>query len=152
MAYVTAEARQELLEHIASAVEEIGAALAALGEAYEQLDDSSADRLEEQLFRPVQLAYARAQRTVNGFAERHGLQVPPHEQTVRGIPSQGVKGFIEAAVIGAGAADRILSDLQDSLLPVEVGDPELRGGLAEVREILDAIPGRARDYVRLLGR
>src|SRR3712207_8397736 len=50
-----------------------GVALAALGAAYDRLDEAAADRLEEQLFRPVQAAYGRAQRTYAGFAERHGL-------------------------------------------------------------------------------
>ena len=57
MAYVTREAREELLETIAEAIGEIGTALAALGAAYEQLDERTADRLEEELFRPVQVAY-----------------------------------------------------------------------------------------------
>ena len=38
MAYVSAEARQELLDTIADAIDELGVALAALGEAYEQLE------------------------------------------------------------------------------------------------------------------
>ena len=52
----TAEARQQLLDSIAKATDQIGAALAGLGAAYEQLDDTRADELEEQLFRPVQVA------------------------------------------------------------------------------------------------
>lgn len=53
MAYVTAEARQELLDTVARATDEIGGALAALTEAYEQVDDRTGDRLEEELFKPV---------------------------------------------------------------------------------------------------
>ena len=64
MAYSTAEARQQLLEDIAAAVEEIGVALAALTEAYDHLDERMADRMEEELFRPVQVAYGRAMVTV----------------------------------------------------------------------------------------
>ena len=77
MSYIAREARQELLETVAGAAEEIGAALALVEVAYERLDESSADRLEEQLFRPVQRAYGRAQRTHSGFAERHGLEARP---------------------------------------------------------------------------
>jgi hypothetical protein len=55
MAYVTNEARQHLLDGIADATDEIGAALAALGAAYEQLDEHTADRLDAELFRPVQV-------------------------------------------------------------------------------------------------
>jgi hypothetical protein len=36
--------------------------------------------------------------------------------------------------------------------PVEVGDPELRAGLAEVRELRGRLPGRARRFVSLFGR
>ena len=45
MAYTTAEARQQLLDDLAHAVDEIGVALAALGGAYELLDEHTADRL-----------------------------------------------------------------------------------------------------------
>jgi hypothetical protein len=38
------------------------------------------------------------------------------------------------------------------MMPVEVGDPELRAGLAEVRELLGEVPTRAREFVRTLGR
>jgi len=57
MAYTTVEGRQELLETLAEAIDEIGFALASLGAAYEQLDEPTADRLEEELFGPVQVAY-----------------------------------------------------------------------------------------------
>src|SRR6266513_1433884 len=60
MAYGAHEARQELLDDIAAAIERLAAALADLGVAYEQLDEHSADRLEAALFRPVQTAYGRA--------------------------------------------------------------------------------------------
>jgi hypothetical protein len=46
MSYTSAEARQELLDALADATERIGLALAALGAAYEQLDEHNADRLE----------------------------------------------------------------------------------------------------------
>ena len=74
MAYASQEARQDLLASIAEAIDELGRAMAALGDAYDQLDEHTADVLEEQLFRPAQAAYARAQRTHSGFAERHGLE------------------------------------------------------------------------------
>ena len=38
------------------------------------------------------------------------------------------------------------------MLPVEVGDRELRAGIAEVRELLGGLRGRARELVRTLGR
>jgi hypothetical protein len=152
MAYVTREARQELLDTVAEATDRIGAALAAIGAAYEQLDEESADRLEEQLFRPVQLTYGRARRTHNGFAERHGLPLRDFEPAVPGVPSTGVAGFLDDAVDAVQHADDILTELQDSLSPVEVGDTELRAGLADVRERLGELPDRATAFMRTFGR
>jgi hypothetical protein len=38
------------------------------------------------------------------------------------------------------------------MLPVEVGDAELRAGLEQVRTLLGTLPGRARQFMRTLGR
>jgi hypothetical protein len=152
MAYVTREAREQLLSTIAEATEEIGIAVAALGAAYEQLDEAGGDRLEEQLFRPVQAAYGRAQRTHAGFAERHGLPGRAFASASAGLPSQGVRGFVEHAAEALEEADAILAELQDSMRPVEVGDAELRAGLASVRELIAEPPQRARRFLSLLGR
>ena len=84
----------------------------------------------------MQSAYGRAQRTYAGFAERHDLPAHTFEPAPQGAPSTGVKGFVEAAVEAAGEADGELAALQDSMLPIEVGDAELRAGLQEVRELL----------------
>jgi hypothetical protein len=152
MAYTDAEARQQLLDTLAQAADDIGYALACLGAAYEQLDEYSADKLEEQLFRPVQMAYGRAKRTHAEFAARHGLGGQPFESQAPGLPSTGARGFIDNAVEAVGAAGGVLATLQDSALPVEVGDVELRAGLAEVRELIADLPQRARELVRGLGR
>ncbi|MGI8624852.1 MAG: hypothetical protein ACR2NB_15535 [Solirubrobacteraceae bacterium] len=152
MAYVTAEARQELLDTVAEAATEIATALAALGAAYEQLDEGSADTLEEELFRPAQLAYGRTKRTVTGFAERHGMAAPPMPPGVAGRPSRGVKGFVEDAREAVEQAEAILTELQDSLSPVEVGDAELRAGLADVRDRIADLPGRAERFISRFGR
>jgi hypothetical protein len=152
MAYVTAEARQELLDVVAGAIDEIGVALAALGEAYEQLDERTGDQLEEQLFRPVQAAYGRAGRTHSGFAGRHGLASRTFQPAVPAAPSTGVKGFIDIAMDAIGRADQEIATLQDSMMPVELGDAELRAGLSEVRRQLDGMRGRARELVRIFGR
>lgn len=152
MSYTNAEARQELLDVIAEAIDELSVALAALGAAYEQLDDQHADELEERLFRPVQVAYGRAKRTHTGFAQRSGLAARQFAPAVPGAPSTGAKGFVAQAVQAAGAADAVLSALQDSMRPVEVGDRELRAGLGEVRELLGSVSSRAREVVRTLGR
>lgn len=152
MTYSTADARTQLLDQVAVAAEELGVALAALTEAYEQLDDATADRLEEQLFRPVQTAFGRVKRTHAEFAGRHGLPGRTFAPAMRGLPSQGVRGFVEGAVEAVGRADSTLGTLQDSMLPVEVGDAELRAGLSEVRRLVGDVPVRARGFVRVLGR
>lgn len=152
MAYVTAEARQELLDTIARATDEIGAALGALGEAYEQLDEQTADRLEAELFKPVQSAYGRARRTHAEFAGRYELPTRTFAPATLGHGAAGVREQVDDAVDAAAEADDILADLQDSMMPVEVGDPELRAGLSEVRRSLGEIPGAAERFVRVLGR
>jgi hypothetical protein len=152
MAYTTAEGRQQLLDAVAEAIDAIGFALAALGEAYEQLDERTADTLERELFIPVQLSYGRAKRTYAAFADRYGLSGRAFEPVIPGAPSRGVKGFLDSAVEAAGRADSLLAALQDSMLPVEVGDAELRAGLEDVRTLLGELPGRARQLVRTLGR
>jgi hypothetical protein len=152
VSYIAGEARQEMLDTLGDAIDEIAVALAALGEAYEQLGTVPADKLEEQLFRPVQVAYGRAKGTHAGFAQRQDLPgrtfmpaTPPH-------PSTGVRGFVDSAVDSVAEADAELAELQDSMMPVEVGDPELRKGLAEVRELLGDVRSRAREFTRTLGR
>lgn len=152
MAQTTVEARQQLLDTLAEATEEIGLALASLGAAYEQLDVYHADELEEQLFRPVQLAYGRARRTHAEFAGRHGLAGRAFEPPSPGLASIGAKGFINNAVVAVGKADTALAGLQDSLLPVEVGDPDLRARLAELRGLVGNLAQRAREVVRTIGR
>jgi hypothetical protein len=152
VSYIAGEARQELLDTLGEAIDEIADSLAALGAAYEQLGTVPADKLEEQLFRPVQAAYGRAKRTHAGFAQRQGLPGGTFMPANPGLPSTGIRGFIDSAVDSAAEADSILSELQDSMMPVEVGDPELRAGLSEVRELLGDVRVRAREFVRTLGR
>jgi hypothetical protein len=152
MAYVTAEARQDLLDVLATATDDIGIALGALGDAYELLDERSADQLEEMLFGPVQVAYGRAKRTHAEFAERHGLPTRTFASPAPGAPSRGVKGFLDQAVSAVVKADAELGELQDSLLPVEVGDAELRAGMSEVRRQLGDVATHARQFVSRLGR
>jgi hypothetical protein len=152
VAYSDADARQQLLDELAAAADALAVAISALGEAYELLDEQTADRLEEQLFRPVQAAYGRAKRTHAAFAERHDLPARVFAPAAQGHPSQGVKGFVDGAVTAVGEADGRIVTLQDSMLPVEFGDEELRAGLSEVRRLLDQVPGRAREFGRTLGR
>jgi hypothetical protein len=152
MSYTNAEARQDLLDIVAEAIDELAVALAALGEAYEQLDERNADRLEEELFGPVQRAYGRAKSAHARFTDRHGLPTRAFEAPSPGIPSTGARGFIDGAVGAVAQADGALSALQDSSLPTEVGDVELRTALTEVRELLGGVRQRARELERTLGR
>ena len=63
-----------------------------------------------------------------------------------------MRGFVEAAQEAIAEADAVLSELQDSMRPVEVGDAELRAGLADVRSLLGDVDERARALLRIFGR
>lgn len=152
MTYDAVAARENLLDTVAAAIDDLAVALAALGGAYELLDEQNADVLEEELFRPVQTAYGRAQRTHAAFAERSGLPVRAFAPAVQGAPSHGTQGFVEAAVEATMDADQTIADLQDSMAPVEVGDPELRAGLAEVRTLIGPVEQRAGRFLSARGR
>jgi hypothetical protein len=152
MVYTTAQARQQLLDTVAEAIDELALALASLGEAYEHLDERTAEELERQLFVPIQLAYGRAQRTHGEFAKRHGLPGREFAAASPRAPSRDVRSLLESAVEAVGRADGELATLQDSMLPVEVGDVELRAGLQEVRRLIGDARGRTRELVRTLGR
>jgi hypothetical protein len=152
MAYSAREARQQLLDDAATAADQLALAAAALGEAYEELDEQTADRLEEELFRPVQLAYGRLRRTHAEFAERFRLPSRNFERSSGGMHSGDPRVYVERAVEAIEQADQILADLQDSMMPVEVGDRELREGLSATREAIADLPARARRLMRAQGR
>jgi hypothetical protein len=152
MAITASEARRQILEDLGGAIDLIGFAVAALGEAFEQLPEAAGERLEATLFRPAQRAYARGRRTHAGFAERCGLPTRQFDLPSPGLASQGVGVLVQRAVASVADADRRVADLQDSLLPIESGDAELRQGLSEVRELLASVPAGAREFVRTLGR
>jgi hypothetical protein len=137
---------------VADAIDDLARALAALGAAYELLDEHKADELEEAMFGPVQVAYGRARRTHREFAARHGLPGRTFTTPTPGAPSGGLKGFLEDAVGAVTSADATLATLQDSMMPIEVGDAELRAGLANVRERVADVPQRARALTRTFGR
>jgi hypothetical protein len=151
MAYTNREGRQQLLDELEAATGAIAIAVAALGEAYELLDDQTADRLEEVLFRPATHASGRARRTYTEFAQRHDFPPRTFDAGAAGHAS-GARGHIDHAVEAFENADGLLAELQDSMLPVEVGDAELRAGLAEVRELLGPLPERAAALLRGFGR
>lgn len=152
MTYTTAGARQQLLDAVAQATDELGSALAALVEAYERLDEQTADQLEQALFRPVQAAYGRASRIGAEYADRHGIPRRTFEPPSPSAPSTPVADLLEGAVDAVAQADGTLAALQDSMLPVEFGDAELRAGLEDVRKLVGDLRARARQLARTLGR
>jgi len=152
MTYSSDAARQDLLDAVADAIDDLARALAALGAAYELLDQHKADALEESLFGPVQAAYGRARRTHTEFAARHDRAQRTFTTATPGAPSGGLKGYVDDAVAAVTSADATLATLQDSMMPIEVGDPELRAGLAKVRELVADVPQRARALSRTFGR
>jgi hypothetical protein len=152
MSYSTQEARMQLLEDLARAADELAVALACLTEAYEALDDDSADLLERDMFRPVQLAYGRARRTYAEFAARVGLPDRHFGVASPGTHSADPKAYIERAIDSVELCDQGIAELQDSMLPVEVGDTELRAGLSETRTLIAEVPARGRRLLRTFGR
>ena len=152
MAITTLEARTQILDDLATALDQLGLAVACLSEAFEQLAVDTADRLEADLYRPVQRAYGRGKRTHAQFAERFGLPGDMFEPPSAGASSQGAKDLVERAATAAGDANRRVAELQDSMLPIEAGDAELRAGLSEVRELLEPVPSVAMQFLSALGR
>jgi hypothetical protein len=152
VSFTTAEARDRIIGDLEAAEEELGFAVASLGEGFEALPEGSADRLEDELFRPVQRAYVRTKRTRTAFAQRVGRDTDEPQPKPVGPPSQGAKGFVQEAVGAATQADLILSELQDSMMPVEGGDAELRASLSEIRELLSPVRVSAATFLRTLGR
>ena len=152
MATTTLEARGRIVDQLDAATVQIDFAVACLGDAYELLDEANAERLESELFRPVQRALGRAKRANAAFAARYGLTVPVRQTPSPGLASQGVKSFVERAVTAASEASRRVAELQDSMLPIEAGDAELRAALAETRALVDELELPARAFLSTLGR
>ena len=153
MAISNREGQERILEDLGVAVESLALALAALGEAYEAVSVTAADRLEETIYGPVQRAYGRAMRAHATFARAHGFEVRSFEPPSGSGPrSQGPRGYVERATEAVATADARISELQDSMMPTEFGDADLRAGLVEVRGLLDGLKGAAREFLRTLGR
>ena len=152
MSYSSQDAREQLIEDLGTAADQLGLALASLGEAYQELDETTGERLEDQLFRPVRSAYALARRTASGFAERHGLASPAFDAGSQPAYSADPRVHIQRALEAAERADHAIAEMQDSMLPVEVGDRELRDGLSQTRELISSVPGHARALLRMVGR
>lgn len=152
MSFSDAAGRRQVLAVVAAAADRLAVAIGLLSGAYELLDEGSGEHLEDQLFRPVQLAYARLRRTHGEFAARYGLPGREFAPAPEGAPARGLQGLVESAVGETLAADSELGTLQDSMLPVEVGDAALRAGLQQARAGLGPVPGAARAFLRTRGR
>jgi hypothetical protein len=152
MSYTTREGRERILRDLSEASAQIELALSYLADAYELVDEGLGDRLETLLFSPVQAAFARARRTSGEFTRRYGLDELAREGATAVPRPHQARGLIEGAAEAIEQADHWIAELQDSMLPVEVGDPELRAGLSETRELMAPMPAHARELVRTLGR
>ena len=152
MGYTQTEGRHQILDGLVVSIDEIGVALSAVTAAYELLDDQSAQRLEERVFGPIQRAYGRAKRTHAEFAARGGITAQRFGAPAPAPGSLKAPELIKQAAQASVAADRALAGVQDEQALVEVGDVELRRGIAEVRESLAGVPRGAAELLRTLGR
>ena len=74
MAFTTREAHEQIVAELGWAVGQIALASECLSDAYERLDVPTADRLEEELYRPLQRGFGRAKRTLVQFAGKVGTR------------------------------------------------------------------------------
>ena len=151
MSYTNESGRLQILDDSAEAARDLDRAIAALGEAYEHLDDNMADALEAAVFKPLQAGFGLLKRTRSEFAERFALPLAEPEPAPEPAPGHP-RELLEQAGDALQAADEAIAELQDTLLPVEVGDQELRTGLAGVRTLIAPLPAACDNLVRTLGR
>lgn len=152
MGITAEEAREQILNDLGAATDQIALAVASLGEAFEKVADGPGEVLEAELFRPAQKAYLRAKQTHTRFAETSGLPVLAFALPPPGPVTQDARTLIEQAATSTETADQGIAELQDSMLPIESGDAALRAGLGEIREILSAVPPAAERFLSTLGR
>jgi hypothetical protein len=151
VSYTNDSGRRQILEDAAAAVGALSYGIAVLTEIYEQLDDPSADRLEALVFKPLQSGYGLLRRTLTEFATRYGMRSPAFPDPSQALPTDP-RAALEHVADAAVQADEMLSELQDTLLPVEVGDAELRAGLSGTRTAIASVPGQCAELIRLFGR
>ncbi len=151
MSYTNESGRLQILDDSAEAARDLDRALAALGEAYEHLNDDAADALETAVFKPLQAGFGLLKRTRSEFADRFTLPLTEPESAAEPPPGHP-RELLEHAGDALQAADDAIAELQDTLLPVEVGDQELRAGLSGVRTLIAPLPGACDELIRTLGR
>ncbi len=140
------------MARLGEAVEYLGEGIGSLGDAYEALDDQTADTLEEKLFGPMQRGYGRAKKAYTDFSGRHGLEGRTFDAPASPVISGKAADLIAAIAGSAEAADYALTELQDDRAFLAVGDQELRAGVVSVREAIASVPREARQMLRTLGR
>ena len=151
MSYTNESGRRQIIDDSVAAANYLGEAMAALGEAYDLLDDPTADRMEATVFKPVQASVGQLKRTLAEFATRYKLPAPVFETA--GLPAPtNPHTTLDRVIELVQAADDTVADLQDSLLPVEVGDTDLRAGLSRARTLIGPVPDAADGLIRMLGR
>jgi hypothetical protein len=151
VSYTTESGRRQILDDASAAAVPLAAALAVLGDIYDLLDEQTADRMEARLFKPLQGAYGQLRRTLTEFAARTSLPAPSFAAGPAQLPSDP-HSAIEHVADWTVEADEILAELQDTLLPVEVGDAELRAGLSGTRTAITPLPSACVELLRTLGR
>lgn len=151
MSYTNESGRRQILDDSGVAATDLAEALAALGEAYDLLDEHTADQMEDVLFKPTQAALGQLKRTLTEFAARYGLAAPSFATARVPAPTDPHTTLERVADLVQGADDT-LAELQDTLLPVEVGDAELRAGLSRTRTLIGRVPASAEGLIRMLGR
>ena len=132
------------MARLGEAVEYLGEGIGSLGEAYEVLDDQTADTLEEKLFGPMQRGYGRAKKAYADFAGRHGLEGRTFDAPASPLMSGKAADLIASAGGSAEAADFTLAELQDDRAFLAVGDQELRTDVVSAREAIADVPRAAR--------
>jgi len=153
MTYTAHEGHERILVDGAGAAACLLGAIEALGNAYEELDEHAADDLEAKLYGPTGSAAKTLLGSIGAFAQRSGETFErPVAKHFPGGREAHAKEHVDAAVAFIREADEILAELQDSLLPVEVGDEQLREGLASTRRTIAPLPQAARELERTLGR
>jgi hypothetical protein len=151
VSYTNDSGRRQILDDSVAGANYMGDALTALAEAYELLDDHAADQMETSVFKPTQAAYGQLKRTLTEFATRYGLPQPSFAASIVPAPTDPHTTLDRVADL-VGSADDAIAELQDTLLPVEVGDEELRAGLSRARTLIGRVPASAEDLIRILGR